>query len=105
LSRLFSFFSKKDPVAEKIRWLLSQGRIIEGTITKMVNAAGDPIGAKEVQAGVQCFVAYEYYVSGVIYEACQELNKEQLKKLEDYLPGTVVSVRYDPRCPTSCIVE
>jgi len=71
----------------------------------MVNAEGEPIGQKEIQAGVKCFVAYEYYVSGVIYEASQELNQEQLKKFEEYLPGAVVNVRYDPRCPTSCIVE
>jgi hypothetical protein len=102
---IFSFFRKRDRVAERIRWLLTQGRIIEGTITKMVNVDGEPIGPVDVRSGVATFVGFEYTVSGVWYEATQQLNAEQAQMADKYLPGVLVSVRYDPRCPTSCVIE
>jgi len=102
---IFSLFRKRDRAAERIRWLLTQGRIIEGTITKMVSGDGEPIGPAEVRSGTACFVGFEYEISGVGYEAAQELNAEQAKVAEKYLPGETVNVRYDPRCPTSCVIE
>jgi len=102
---IFSFFRKRDRAAERIQWLLTQGRIIEGTITKMVNVDGDPIGPAEVRSGMASFVGFEYEISGVGYEAAQQLNAEQAKVAEKYLPGETVNVRYDPRCPTSCVIE
>lgn len=102
---IFSFFRKRDHAAERIRWLLTQGRIIEGTITKMVNVDGDPIGPAEVRSGMASYVGFEYTVSGVWYEATQQLNPEQAKVADKYLPGVTVNVRYDPRCPTSCVME
>ena len=102
---IFSFFRKRDRAAERIRWLLTQGRIIEGTITKMVNAEGEPIGPAEVRSGMASIVGFEYTISGVWYEAAQQLNAEQAQIVEKYLPGETVNVRYDPRCPTSCVIE
>ena len=105
MPNFFSFFRKKDVAAERLRWLLAQGRIIEGTITKMVNANGDPIGKTELESGTACYVGYEYSVGGVSYEASQLLVKDQVQVYERYLPGMVVNVRYDPRSPTSCVIE
>ena len=71
----------------------------------MVSGDGEPIGPAEVRSGMPCFVGFEYEISGVGYEAAQELNAEQAKVAEKYLPGETVNVRYDPRCPTSCVIE
>ncbi len=64
-----------------------------------------PPGKAEVRSGMASYVGFEYTVSGVWYEATQQLNPEQAKVADKYLPGVTVNVRYDPRCPTSCVME
>ena len=104
MRRVFNLFRSKDPVAERLNWLRANGRIVEGEIIELVGADGQLVDPKAEQPG-PCYAHYEYSISGVTYESAQELLPEQIGQLENFLPGTAISVRYDPRSPGSSVME
>jgi hypothetical protein len=49
-------------------------------------------------------LSYSYTVGGVDYQTFQRLDAEQLLRKNDYLPGSRVVLRYDPRRPVNSFV-
>jgi hypothetical protein len=93
---LFGLFRRKkkdDEVTRRARLLLS-GRIVEGRV--------HDIGTDE--AGEITHIFYTYLISGVNYESSQVLDPDQRNNIEDYMPGSIVVVRYDPRRPSNSVV-
>ena len=84
---------KPDPELARRNLLKQQGRIGEATILELTQ---DDAG-KEV-------LAYCYTIAGVDYETFQHLDAEQLSRKDQYLPGSRVSLRYDPRRPANSLV-
>jgi hypothetical protein len=93
---IFSLFRRKktdDEVTRRARLLLS-GRIVEGRV--------HDIGTDE--EGTITHIFYSYLINGVDYESSQLLSPEQRRNIEDYMPGSIVVVRYDPRRPSNSVV-
>lgn len=90
-SWLKGLFRRRDPEAERRKWLLSHGRIVEGKILDLTQDASTT-------------VSYRYDVSGVSYESSQTLDAEQLANFKKYVPGCSVSIRYDPRRPANSML-
>ena len=90
-SWLKGLFRRRDPEAERRRWLLSHGRIVEGRILDLTQESFTA-------------VTYRYSVSGVSYESSQILDAEQLASFKKYVPGCSVSIRYDPRRPANSML-
>jgi len=84
---------KEDPEVARRALLLQRGRIGEATI---LETDFDPDGHE--------ILSYCYTIGGVDYETVQRLNDEQLTRKDDYLPGSRVDLRYDPRHPANSIV-
>jgi len=93
LSRLINYITGRDPVAEYLEWLASFGRVTEGRI----------IDAQQDDAGTTT-VFYRYKIANVDYETSQKLKPVQASNGQAYLPGSSVTVRYDPRNPGSSII-
>ncbi len=91
-TRLINRLRKRDPVAEYIAWLTNFGRITEGRIFDILQ---DDTGTT---------IYYQYNIANVNYETSQKLTSEQLIRNENYIPGTKVTVRFDPRNPGSSVV-
>jgi len=85
--------NKVDPEIARRALLLRMGRIGEASI---LDIDIDPEGYE--------ILSYCYTVGGVDYETVQRLNEEQLSRKDDYLPGSRVDLRYDPRRPANSIV-
>lgn len=85
--------NKVDPEVARRALLLEKGRIGEATI---LGTDVDPDGYE--------ILSYCYTVGGVDYETVQRLNDEQLMRKDDYLPGSQVDLRYDPRWPQNSVV-
>ncbi|MEW6730156.1 MAG: DUF3592 domain-containing protein [Acidobacteriota bacterium] len=104
LARLRALFHRSDPEQARRQWLITHGRIIEGMVIDLVQN-GNSVTEQELEAGRPCLIIYRYTNSGVTYESSQELSPAQMARLPDYRVGTRVNVRYDPRHPTSSLVE
>ena len=84
---------KEDPEIARRTLLLRSGRIGEATILDlMVDDEGHEI------------LSYSYTVAGVDYETVQRLDEGQLSRRDNYLPGSRVALRYDPRQPVNSLV-
>ena len=84
---------KEDPEIARRALLLRSGRIGEATILGLdVDSEGREI------------LSYCYTVAGVDYETVQHLDEEQLRRRENYLPGSRADLRYDPRRPVNSLV-
>jgi len=84
---------KEDPEIARRSLLLRMGRLGEATILDTgVDGEGKDI------------LSYCYTIGGVDYETVQRLDDEQLRRKDNYLPGSRVDLRYDPRRPANSIV-
>ncbi len=90
---LFRRKKVKDHTAQRAR-LLSQGRITEGRIIDITTDSD----------GAVTHIFYTYQANGVDYESSQMLDVQQRQHLADYVLGTSVIVRFDPRQPGNSIV-
>ena len=84
---------KEDPELARRRVLLRAGRLGEATV---LGTDTDPDG--------KVMLSYYYEIAGVDYETVQELDEQQLLRKSDYLPGSRVQLRYDPRRPANSFV-
>jgi hypothetical protein len=93
---LFKIFQRKTVDLEKERRerLLRTGRVTEGIIIDTDAPESDEIK----------HIFYTYSVNGAEYESSQSLDEQQLQRVVKYIPGSKVSVRYDPRQPANSIV-
>ena len=84
---------KEDPEVARRSVLLRSGRIGEATIL-----------STDTDSDGSTMLSYNYEIAGVVYETCQRLDKQQLQRKHDYLPGARVPLRYDPRRPANSLV-
>jgi len=84
---------KEDPEVARRALLLRAGRLGEATVLG-TDADGDG----------NMMLSYSYTIGGVDYQAFQRLDAEQLLRPNDYLPGSNVTLRYDPRRPANSFV-
>lgn len=76
------------------------GRITDGTVIDAQEIEGDANGVGESQ-----LVIYTYDVSGVTYEASQDVtNLRHLVDLHTCKIGLPASIKYDPKSPGNSIV-
>jgi hypothetical protein len=102
--RLRSLFSRPDPEAERRRWLMERGRIIDGLVIDILQQ-GSSITDHEIDLNLPCTILYRYTTSSVTYESSQDLSQVQLSRFQQYRVGMRVNVRYDPRRPANSFVE
>lgn len=93
---LLKFFRRQPPDNEDARRtrLLERGRIAQGEVTDI---AVDGDNRPEL-------IYYSYEISGIAYESSQTLDDAQRAQIEDYAPGSVITIRFDPRQPANSIV-
>jgi hypothetical protein len=84
---------KEDPEIARRSLLLRAGRIGEATIL-----------GTDIDDEGNTMLSYSYEIAGVEYQTCQLLDKQQLLRTYDYLPGARVPLRYDPRHPANSFV-
>jgi hypothetical protein len=84
---------KEDPEIARRSLLLRAGRIGEATIL-----------SSDTDSEGNTMLSYNYEIAGVVYETCQRLDKQQLQRKYDYLPGARVPLRYDPHRPANSFV-
>ena len=94
MSFLKFFRKKKEDEASRIERLAKTGRITDGSI----------VDVKIDSENRVTHVFYSYLIAGVEYESSQELSAAQQSQDSGYLPGTTVTVRFDPRQPGNSIV-
>jgi hypothetical protein len=92
------------------------GRIIEGQILEIVDApAAAPASPRRLRwrrppppeptNGSRTLVCYSYSISGVTYEAAQDITGlEERAVLDRLVAGQVTSVKYDPGNPGNSIL-
>ncbi len=79
-------------------WLTASGRITDGTVTDVQEIGADGHGAVQV-------VIYAYDVSGVSYEASQDVTHlRQFLDIHSCRLGLPASIKYDPQNPGNSIV-
>jgi len=84
---------REDPEVARRALLLRAGRIGEATVLGTnPDGEGNPM------------LSYSYTIGGVDYQAFQRLDAEQLRREDDYVPGSSVTLRYDPRRPANSLV-
>lgn len=91
--RLVDKILRRNREEEYRRWLLKYGRVVEGRVLDADEEAVNPT------------IYYCYHISNVRYESSQLLTPEQETQRTKYFPGAAVSVRFDPRYPSSALVE
>jgi hypothetical protein len=85
---------KEDPEVVRCALLLRAGRIGEATVL-----------GTDVDGDGNTMLSFSYTVGGVDYQTFQRLDSDQLLRVNDYLPGAKVALRYDPHRPAnSCVV-
>jgi hypothetical protein len=94
MSFLDLFRSKQEDEPSRIARLSKTGRITEGTILDVISDSNGQIAQ----------VCYSYELGGVQYESSQELSRAQQLHANDYIPGTRIVIRYDPRQHANSIV-
>jgi hypothetical protein len=93
LARIIDRLRGRRSLAEYYAWLLRHGRITEGRV----------LDTSQNESGV--VIVYRYFISNVQYESAHQLTPQQLHRSAQYLPGAVVTVRFDPKHPTRSIVQ
>lgn len=86
---------KEDPETKRRARLLGTGRISEGSILDIHN---DPATGTITQ------IFYTYTINGVEYESSQTLDAAQQQREADYVPGSRITIRYDPHQPFNSVV-
>jgi hypothetical protein len=94
LKRLIARMQGRDLEAEYWEWVLQHGRITEGHILEIHQAAG-----------LEASVSYNYKMANVTYEATHQLTAQQLMQVKNYEPGRRVTVRFDPKNPSAAVIE
>ena len=84
---------KEDPEIARRVLLMKRGRIGEATILGM-----------DLDGDSRTILSYCYTIGGMDYETVQYLDEEQLRRKDDYLPGSRAPLRYDPRRPANSLV-
>ena len=84
---------KEDPEVARRALLLRAGRLGDATVL-----------GTDVDGDGNSMLSYSYTVGGVDYQAFQRLDADQLLRENDYLPGSSVALRYDPRQPANSFV-
>lgn len=84
---------KEDPEVARRRMLLRAGRLGEATVL-----------GTDTDAEGKVMLSYYYEIAGVDYETVQQLDAQQLLRRSDYVPGSRVQLRYDPRSPANSLV-
>jgi hypothetical protein len=84
---------KEDPEVARRALLLRAGRLGDATVL-----------GTDVDGDGNTMLSYSYTIGGVDYQAFQRLDAEQLLGTHDYLPGSTVVLRYDPRSPANSFV-
>ncbi len=91
---------RKDPIEiERLRRLgvNACGRIVPGRIVELMEPVTNGL--------VEAILLYEYEVSGVTYEAAQDVSAlPEIVAAAPYLPGQTASVKFDPKRPTNSIL-
>jgi len=86
---LFDIFKSKKKInseSERREFLLSKGRIADGTIVESeISETGEEV------------VVYYYSVQGAEFESSEILTAEQRENRLKYAPGAKVGVRFDPK--------
>ncbi len=83
----------EDEATRRSRLLLS-GRITDGSV---LDAICD-------DSGTATEIFFTYSINGVDYEASQTLTPEQRNQPQAYVPGSSITVRYDPYRPGNSVV-
>jgi hypothetical protein len=83
----------EDEATRRTRLLLS-GRITDGSVLDAICDA----------SGAATEIFFTYNISGVNYEASQTLTPEQRNQPQAYVPGSSITVRYDPHRPGNSVV-
>jgi hypothetical protein len=84
---------KEDPEVARRTLLLRAGRLGDATVL-----------GTDVDGDGNSMLSYSYTIGGVDYQAFQRLDADQLLRENDYLPGSIVALRYDPRRPANSLV-
>jgi hypothetical protein len=84
---------KEDPEVARRARLLRAGRVGEAVV----------LGTSKDEKD-QLTVFYSYNIAGVEYESSQLLDGEQSRREQNYLPGTRVTMRFDPHWPANSVV-
>ncbi len=84
---------KEDPEVARRALLLRAGRLGDATVL-----------GTDVDGDGHTMLSYSYTIGGVDYQAFQRLDAEQLLRTRDYLPGSTVVLRYNPRSPANSFV-
>ena len=84
---------KEDPEGARRKLLLRSGRLGDATVL-----------GTDVDGDGNSMLSYSYTIGGVDYQAFQRLDADQLLRENDYLPGSRVALRYDPRRPANSFV-
>jgi hypothetical protein len=84
---------KEDPEVARRKLLLRAGRLGDATVL-----------GTDVDGDGNSMLSYSYTIGGVDYQAFQRLDADQLLRENDYLPGSIVALRYDPRRPANSLV-
>ena len=84
---------REDPEVARRALLLRAGRIGEATVL-----------GTDLDGDGNLMLSYSYTVGGVDYQAFQRQDAEQLLRENDYVPGSRVALRYDPRRPANSFV-
>lgn len=94
---LFDVFKPKKKVkteTERREFLLSNGRITDGTIIDSeISEAGEEV------------VYYYYNIQGVDFESSEILTAKQRENPLKYAPGAKVGVRFDPKNHGNSILD
>jgi hypothetical protein len=84
---------KEDPEVARRALLLRAGRLGDATVL-----------GTDVDGDGNTMLSYSYTIGGVDYQAFQRQDAEQLLRTQDYLPGSRVVLRYNPRSPANSFV-
>jgi hypothetical protein len=92
---LLAIFRRKHHMTEDERraFLLTKGRITEGTVIDTETNGDDEI------------VFYLYTLNGVDFESSERLSDEQKLTPLKYAPGAKVNIRFDPKNQGNSILE
>jgi hypothetical protein len=85
---------KEDPEVARRALLLRAGRLGDATVL-----------GTDVDGDGNTMLSYSYTIGGVDYQAFQRQDAEQLLRTQDYLPGSRVVLRYNPRSPANSFVD
>jgi hypothetical protein len=84
---------KEDPEVARRALLRRAGRLGEATVL-----------GTDIDEDGNAMLSYSYTIGGTDYETVQRLDDQQLLRKSDYLPGSKVQLRYDPRHPANSLV-